>query len=265
MELLAWIILFSLLGGGLSVLMAGTVLLFPEKTRTALISPMVSFAIGALLGGAFLALIPHAMTAPGVTDVHEISLTILIGLLVFFLLEKLVLWRHCHIEHCETHGIEHVHEQDQSHHHKASGTLILIGDALHNFVDGILIAAAFLTDFNLGIITSLAIAAHEVPQELGDFAILLQSGMRRGKALQLNLLSSVTSVFGAVLAYFALSDAQQFVPYVIAVAAASFIYIAVADLIPGLHKDLKPGESVRQFVLIGAGISLIYFSHQLVH
>lgn len=261
MELLFWIILFSLLGGLLSVLVAAVVLLIPDIRRGQLINHMVSFAIGALLGGAFLALIPHALQAPGIDDFHDVTLTILLGVMGFFILEKLVLWRHCHLEHCETHGIEHVHDHGPN----ASSTLIIIGDGLHNFVDGVLIAAAFLTDFHLGIITSIAIALHEVPQELGDFVILLQSGMKRSRALLLNLLSGLAAVVGAVLAWFTLGDAQQVVPYILAVAAASFIYIAVADLIPGLHKSPELKATATQVVLIFAGVLVIYFSHSFVH
>ena len=223
---------------------------------------MLSFAIGTLLGGAFLALIPHALASPGVEDFHDVTLTILLGIISFFLLEKLVLWRHCHVEHCDAHGIEHVHLNKPA---DASSVLIVIGDGLHNFVDGILIAAAFLTDFHLGVITSVAIAAHEVPQEVGDFIVLLQSGMRRRRALLLNLMSGMTSVVGAIVAYYALSSVNHLVPYVLAVAAASFIYIAVADLIPGLHKSLDLKTTLQQLVLISAGILLIFFSHSTLH
>lgn len=267
MELLLWIILFSLLGGLLSVLMASLILLVPDVGRGRMINHMVSFAIGALLGGAFLAVIPHALASPEVQDYHNITLAILLGLLGFFILEKLVLWRHCHSEHCETHGIVHGHDHDHDHDKdvNASRALIIIGDGLHNFVDGILITAAFLTDFHLGVITSIAIALHEVPQEIGDFAILLQSGLSRSRALVLNLASGLAAVAGAVLAWFFLSEAQHIIPYVLAVAAASFIYIAVADLIPGLHKSPQLGATVTQVTLISAGVLIIWFSHSMVH
>ncbi len=266
MTLLFWIILFSILGGVLSVLVAALFLLVPERTRVRLMPPMLSFAIGTLLGGAFLALIPHALESPTVHDFHDVTLTILLGIMAFFLLEKFVLWRHCHVEHCDTHGIEHVHfEKRANASANASAMMIIIGDGLHNFVDGVLIAAAFITDFHLGVITSIAIAAHEVPQEVGDFIILLQSGMRRRRALLLNILSGMTSVLGAILAYFTLSGADRIVPYVLAVAAASFIYIAVADLIPGLHKSLDMRATVQQLVLISAGVGLVYVGHLAVH
>ena len=283
MSLLVWIILFTLLGGVLSVLAASVFLLLPEPQRTRVLPAMVSFAIGALLGAAFLAVLPHALAAPGVRDMHAITGTVLLGLLGFFLLEKLVLWRHCHAHECEAHGsasvaegttpgateahgAAEVHSPAAVHGHAtASGYLILFGDGVHNFVDGVLIAAAFLTDVHLGVVTALAVAAHEIPQEVGDFAILLHSGFTRGKALFYNVLASLTTVLGGVLAYFSLGIAQAALPYVLAVAASSFIYIAVADLIPGLHKRLEPRVTLEQVLLIGAGVLTIYFAHAALH
>ena len=266
MSLLAWIILFTLLGGVLSVLAAALFLLLPESQRTRVLPAMVSFAIGALLGAAFLAVLPHALAAPGVRDMHAITGTVLLGLLGFFLLEKLVLWRHCHTHECEAHGaIEAINPLAIHGHATASGYLILFGDGVHNFVDGVLIAAAFLTDLHLGVVTALAVAAHEIPQEVGDFAILLHSGFTRGKALFYNVLASLTTVLGGVLAYFSLGVAQAALPYVLAVAASSFIYIAVADLIPGLHKRLEPRVTLEQVLLIGAGVLTIYFAHAALH
>jgi len=260
MALLTWIILFALFGGVLSVLAASVFLLLPGPFRTRMLPHFVSFAIGALLGAAFLALLPHAVTAPAAPDMHELGLTVLLGMLGFFLLEKMVLWRHCHTPHCEAHGpeVEHAHNH-------AAGTLILIGDAVHNFVDGVLIAAAFLTDIHLGVVTALAVAAHEIPQEVGDFAVLLHSGFSRGRALFYNVLSSMTTVVGAVLAYFSLAGIEQVVPYVLAVAAASFIYIAVADLIPGLHKRPEASATLQQVSLIGLGVLVIYLAHSTLH
>jgi zinc and cadmium transporter len=294
MTLLAWIILFTLLGGVLSVLAASVFLLLPESQRTRSLPAMVSFAIGALLGAAFLAVLPHALAAPGVRDMHAITSTVLLGLLGFFVLEKLVLWRHCHTHECEAHGSASVPYRDvpmpraqdaqerlaggrtpgatETHapdpvrsRASASGYLILFGDGVHNFVDGVLIAAAFLTDVHLGVVTALAVAAHEIPQEVGDFAILLHSGFSRGKALLYNVLASLTTVVGGVLAYFSLGVAQAALPYVLAVAASSFIYIAVADLIPGLHKRLEPRVTLEQVLLIGTGVLTIYFTHAALH
>jgi zinc and cadmium transporter len=158
----------------------------------------------------------------------------------------------------------HAHDLTQQR-ASAAGYLIVIGDGVHNFVDGVLIAAAFLTDLHLGIVTAVAVAAHEIPQEVGDFAILLHSGFSRAKALFYNVLSSLTTVIGGTLAYFSLGFAQTALPYVLAVAASSFIYIAVADLIPGLHKRLEPMVTLQQVVLIAAGVSFIYFTHALLH
>jgi zinc and cadmium transporter len=260
MSLLNWIILFSLLGGALSVIVAASFLLLPEKLRAHLVPHLVSFAIGSLLGAAFLGLLPHAMAAPGLEDYHPLFLTVLLGLLGFFLLEKLVLWRHCHSDHCEAHTT-HDHPENNA----AAGWMVLLGDGMHNFVDGVLIAAAFLTDTHLGIVTALAIAAHEIPQEVGDFVVLLHSGFSRGKALLFNVLASLTTVIGALLAYWSLSDMQHLLPYVLAVAASSFIYIAVADLIPGLHKRAEASATIQQVSLIAAGVLLIYVTHSTLH
>jgi zinc and cadmium transporter len=258
-SLILWIIVFTALGGVLSVLAAGAFLLLPESVRTRMLSPMVSFAIGALLGAAFLAILPHAFEVPGV-DAHSVTLTVLCGILVFFLLEKMVIWRHCHTEDCEA----HVPDMDKVR-NAATGNLILIGDGIHNMVDGVLIAAAFLTDVHLGVVTSIAVIAHEIPQELGDFAVLLHSGFSRGKALLYNMLTSLTTVIGGVVAFYSLTLANRIVPYVLAVAASSFIYIAVADLIPGLHKRPEFSATVQQIVLIALGVTVISVTHAMLH
>jgi len=261
MSLLSWIILFCLIGGVLSVVAAATFLLLSESIRKRLLPHMVSYAIGALLGAAFLALLPHALAHPGVSDLHDVSLTVLIGILAFFLLEKMVLWRHCHAHDCEVHG-----EEDKNHAHgSARGTMIMIGDGMHNLVDGVLIGAAFLTDIHLGIVTSIAVATHEIPQELGDFSILLHSGYSRGKALIMNIAASLTTVIGGVAAYYSLQGVEHLIPYVLAVAAASFIYIAVADLIPSLHHRTEARVTAQQMALIAAGVITIYLAHSTLH
>ncbi|WP_455217045.1 ZIP family metal transporter [Kaarinaea lacus] len=277
MTLLTWIIIFSLLGGVLSVIAASTFLLLPDSVRSRLVPHLVSFAIGSLLGAAFLGLLPHAMQGKGVEDFHVLFLTVLLGLLGFFLLEKMVLWRHCHVEHCEAHGTTNEHDHEHVHHHnhdhghtdngetKAAGMMVLVGDGLHNFVDGVLITAAFLTDIHLGIVTALAIAAHEIPQEVGDFVVLLHSGFTRAKALFFNMLASLTTVVGALLAYVSLAGMEEVLPYVLAVAASSFIYIAVADLIPGLHKRAEVSATAQQLTLIAAGVLVIYLTHSTLH
>jgi zinc and cadmium transporter len=259
MSLIIWIVLFCLLGGLLSVLAAALFLVLSESIRNTLLPHLVSFATGTLLGAAFLGLLPHALESAAGSDTHVIPLAVLLGLLGFFLLEKLVIWRHCHEDHCEVHGSEPVN------HDHSTGTMILIGDGLHNFLDGILIAGAFLTDVHLGIVTSLAVAAHEIPQEVGDFAVLLHSGYTRRKAFFFNILSSLTTVIGGVLAWFALQEMHTVLPYVLAVAASSFIYIAVADLIPTLHQRVEGRATIQQVVLIAIGVILIYLAHSTLH
>ena len=261
MELLIWILIFSLVGGVLSVIVAAAFLVIPHAVRERILPHSISFAIGALLGAAFLALLPHAISNPYVTDVHLLTGTVLIGLLIFFLLEKMVLWRHCHSNECEAHIVDELHD----HKGVSAAWMVLVGDGLHNFVDGVLIAAAFLTDFHLGVVTSLAVAAHEIPQEVGDFIVLLNGGFSRAKALLFNILSSLTTVLGALLAYFGLSGVESALPYILAIAASSFIYIAVADLIPGLHSRTHIKDGIKQFALIVAGILVIALAHSTLH
>ena len=268
MPLLVWIILFTAIGGLLSALAASTFLVVPESLRARVLPHLVSFATGALLSAALLGLLPHAIESAGTADAHYIGMTLLCGLLVFFVLEKLVLWRHCHQELCEGH-VPHDHGSDHGHSHAnrdaASASLILIGDGFHNVLDGVLIAAAFMTDVHLGVVTAIAVTAHEIPQEVGDLAILLHGGMSRARALTLNLLTSVTSVVGGIVAYFLLADVTRLLPYALAIAASSFLYIAVADLIPGLHRRVDPGSGFKQFVFIVLGVVVIYFSHSIAH
>ncbi|MGB5337602.1 MAG: ZIP family metal transporter [Gammaproteobacteria bacterium] len=259
MPLLTWIIVFCLLGGLLSALAAALFLVVREPMRTHLLPHLVSFATGALLGAAFLGLLPHALAAAPQADTHIIPLAVLLGLLGFFLLEKLVLWRHCHADHCE------IHAPQKSERQRSAGTLILIGDGLHNFLDGILIAGAFLTDVHLGVVTSLAVVAHEIPQEVGDFAVLLHSGFTRRRAFIYNIIASLTTVIGGVLAYYSLQELAHVLPFVLAVAASSFIYIAVADLIPTLHERADARAAVQQVLLITAGVLVIYSTHSSLH
>lgn len=240
MSSLGWIIAASVAGGLLSALAATLAL----TLRAAWIPTLVSFAIGALLGAAFLEVIPHAFEngAP-----HTVAASILGGILVFFLMEKLLLWRHSH-DHDE-----HSHTHD----HGRSGALIVVGDTVHNFLDGILIAAAFLQDTQLGIVTAIAIVAHEIPQEVGDFVILLNSGYTRARAFLLNVVSSMATLVGGVLGYYALQVVQGWTPVLLGIVAASMIYVAVADLIPGLHRRPELRHTLAQSVLIGLGIGVI--------
>ena len=276
MHLLTWIVLFTAIGGALSALAASAFLVVSDRVRARVLPHLVSFATGALLSAALLGLLPHAIESAGLSDAHKIGMTLLGGLLLFFVLEKMVLWRHCHEDVCEVHvnpephGHAHGHAHNHNHAHdarrdKASAMLILIGDGFHNVLDGVLIAAAFMTDVHLGVVTAIAVCAHEIPQEVGDLAILLNGGMSRVRALTLNMLASVTSVLGGVVAYFAMAEVQEVLPYAIAIAASSFLYIAVADLIPGLHRKVDPGSGVWQFLYILLGVAVIYVSHSLAH
>jgi zinc and cadmium transporter len=252
MSVLAWIIGASFLGGLLSVAAAA---LFALNARARYLGGLVSYAIGALLGAVFLDILPEAIELS--PNVASVSATVLLGILLFFTLEKVLIWRHCHHDHCEAHD---PHEHTPSDHGR-SGTMVIVGDTFHNFVDGIIIAAAFLADVNLGIVTALAIVAHEVPQEVGDFAILLNSGYSKLRAFQMNLISSFATLVGGVLGYVALSDMQSLVPYLLALASSSMIYVAVADLIPGLHKRTQLRDTVQQVVLISLGVATIALAH----
>jgi len=250
MTALWWIIAASLAGGVLSVLCAA---LFALNARIQWINSLVSYAIGALLGAVFLDILPEAMEVG--SSAAAVSGTVLAGILLFFTLEKLLLWRHCHHDDCE------VHEPDA---HGRSGTMIMVGDTFHNFVDGVITAAAFLVDINLGIVTALAIIAHEIPQEVGDFLILLHSGYSKAQAFFINVLSSLAMLAGGVLAYFFLQFVQSVVPTLLALAASSMIYVAVADLIPGLHKRTQLRDTIQQVALIALGIGSIFLIGILV-
>jgi zinc and cadmium transporter len=242
---LGWIVAASVAGGTLSAGLAAASL----AMRATWVPMLVSFAIGALLGAAFLEIIPHAFESG---DPHDAAIAILGGIFAFFVLEKLLLWRHCHTEHCEVHD-QHASSLD----HGRSGLLIIVGDTVHNFVDGLLIAAAFLQSSELGIIVAVAIIAHEIPQEVGDFLILLHSGYSRARALAMNLLSSAATLVGGVLGYFALSAIADWEATLLGVVAASMIYVAVADLIPGLHRRPELRDTAFQALLIALGIAAI--------
>lgn len=247
---LAWIVAACIAGGVLSVMCAAV---FALSTRAQhYLGMMVSYAIGAMLGAVFLDILPEAIKLT--PNVARLSGTVLFGILLFFILEKLVLWRHCHHEHCEGHELlarEHTHD------HGRSGLMITVGDTFHNFVDGVIIAAAFLTDWHLGVVTSVAIIAHEVPQEVGDFAILLHSGYSRVQAFKLNIVSSFASVAGGILGYFTLQTMQSWTPTLLALAAASLMYVSVADLIPGLHKRAQLRDTLEQVGLIALGVATV--------
>lgn len=270
MSVLLLIVIFTAIGGILSVMAAGAFLLLPEQHRQQVLPHGISFAIGALLTGAFCGLIPHAFEDVAADEIPMLSSTILAGILLFFILEKLLVWRHCHSHACEAHGEDshddrHDHKTHNDHGRRVAGMFIILGDSIHNFVDGVLIGAAFLTDVQLGIVTSLAVAAHEIPQEVGDFAILLHSGYTRAKALLYNVLASLATVIGGMLAYFSLGDLHHILPYFLTLAASSFIYIAVADLIPSLHHKTDLKTSLQQIGFILAGVLLILAMQNIAH
>lgn len=246
LPLLVWILGFALLGSAASLAGAALLLLSSERTRRRLLPSLVSYAVGALLGAAFLVMLPKALQD---LDANRLGWMLLGGLFVFFLLEKLLRWRQS--------------LRAESERKRAAGPLILAGDALHNLVDGFVIAGAFLTSIPLGITTGLAILAHELPQELSDFAILLDSGYGRFKALLWNFVSSLAAVPGAVVGYFFLDTITGLRPYVLALAAASFIYIAIADLVPDLHAKAGMRATALQVALILAGALTIVIVRQL--
>ena len=241
---LGWILLASFVGGTLSAALAA----FALALRATWIPMLVSYAIGALLGASFLEVIPHAFEkAP-----RQAGFSILVGIFAF-----LLLWRHCHTENCEVHDPHAAHERASSHDHGRSGALIMVGDTVHNFVDGVLIAAAFLESTELGLIAALAIIAHEIPQEVGDFLILLHSGYSRAKALALNLGSSLATLVGGVGGYYLLPIFAGWEASLLGFVAASMVYVAVADLIPGLHRRPQLRDTASQALLIALGIGSI--------
>jgi zinc and cadmium transporter len=251
LSVLAWILAFTTLGGIASAAVAGAVLFLPHAARGRFLPHLVSFATGALLGAALLGLLPEAIERAGRGRGALVGFAVTAGILLFFILEKLMLWRHSHDGELHDHdALEHSRDQ-------ASAMVVLLGDGIHNALDGVLIAAAFMTSVELGMATGVAVIVHEIPQEVGSFAVLLNAGMSRARALLLNLFSSLTSILGGTIAYFALGAAMGVLPYAVAIAAASLLYVAMADLIPGLHRRAEAGASVAQVLLISLGIGLI--------
>ncbi len=251
---LAAIVVACLAGGVLSIVAAAGTLALHHGW----ISRLVSFAVGALLGAVFLELLPDALERGAA---EPVMLTMLAGLLLFFLLEKLVLWRHGHGEAAALDDASKGRAQEPDHDQGRSGLMILIGNSVHNLCDGIVIAAAFLADFRLGATTTLAIVAHAIPQQVGDFAVLLHSGFTRRRAFATNLATGAATLVGGLLGYAALASMQQILPTVLALAAASLLYVAVADLIPSLHRHPAPAQTAEQLALIGVGIALIAAAH----
>jgi zinc and cadmium transporter len=238
--LILWIILFSILGSIGAIITAATFILFKKKIQDVLIPCLIAYATGTLLAAALLGLLPNALKD---VSPFPILLTVLTGIILFFILEKLVIWRHCHNVECDVHG--------------TAGSMILIGDAFHNLTDGIVIAASFLVAIPVGIAAALSVIAHEIPQEVGDFGILLHSGYSKRKALVLNTLSGLTTLPAAIISYYALDIIHTAVPYIMAISASSFIYISLADLSPELHRKVGISHTIRQFLLVLAGVGTI--------
>jgi zinc and cadmium transporter len=232
----------SVLGSFGGLVAASTFLLLGDSIRLKALPWAISYAVGTLLGVALLALLPQALDH---LPPERALGTLLAGVLAFFLLEKLVLWRHCHdTDECAVHT-------------SSAASLVIVGDAFHTFVDGTVIAAAVITSIPLGITTALAVATHEIPQEVGDVAILLRAGFSRGRAFLLNLLSGIGGILGAAGMLAASQSMPNLLPYVLAFAAGNFLYVAMSDLIPDLHRGGLEGGPFRQLLLIGAGILTI--------
>ena len=242
------IILATLVGGVLSVLLASLVAL-TFLARFA--NRMVAFAVGVLLGFALTDILPEAVNLG--LDITQAGWILIAGIMGFFLLEKLALWRHDHATHLG---------KTQ---HKPQVTMIVIGDGMHNFVDGVLLAATFLTDWKLGWAAAIAIIAHEIPQEISDFMVLLDAGVSKRKALILNALSGAAMTLGGVIGWLSLSNAHAAIPYILVLAAASFIYIAVADLVPELHHHRKPRDMALQLSLMAAGLGVVALNKLLLN
>jgi zinc and cadmium transporter len=256
---LAFIIVATLLTGLASVAAAA---LISMRLLSSAIQRLVSLSAGLLLATATLHMIPEAIESGA--DLHALTATLLAGLIGFFALEKLAVLRHSHHFEGDGHAHHHGHDRDEA---GPGGALILVGDTIHNFADGVLIAAAFLADVQLGVITALAIATHELPQEIGDFIVLLNAGYTRRRALLFNMLSSLSGVAGGVIGYFALGGAQGALPYVLMIASASFVYIALADLVPDLHRQTRQRLNgwMSQFALMLAGIAVIAMLTGVMH
>jgi len=248
-------IIVATLAGGLLSVLAAALISFAVLERW--VPRLVSFAVGALLAVALLVLLPQAIESQA--DTRGVFATLLAGLLAFFMMEKLALWRHSHVHGAgDGHGVHsHGHAHGAPVGGRATAAMIVIGDSLHNFVDGVLIAAAFLADPKLGWAAAIAVIAHEIPQEVGDFLVLRASGYTRARALALNALSGLASVVGGVLAYFLLSSLVGAIPYVLALAAAGFLYVAVADLIPNLHRRVAVRDAASQLALIALGVATV--------
>jgi zinc and cadmium transporter len=254
---LLYIVIATLAGGLLSVLIAASLTV---AVLGRVVHHLVSLSAGVLLGTALLDVLPEAFESGA--SPQRLFATLLLGLLFFFLLEKAELYRH-----------SHHHEGDEHHHHHGfdhaqagrGGWSVILGDSIHNFCDGIIIAAAFLADTRLGVVTSLAIIAHEIPQEVGDYIVLLNAGFSRGRALFYNALSGLAAVLGGVIGYFVVGPWEALFPYLLVVASSSFIYVAVADLIPQLQHRLTLRETAAQLAWLSAGLLIVVLAVSQLH
>jgi zinc and cadmium transporter len=254
---LLYIVIATGVGGLLSVVIAASL---TATVLSRVVQHLVSLSAGVLLGTALLDVLPEAFESKA--SPQALFGTLLAGLLFFFLLEKAELYRH-----------SHHHEGDEHHHHHGfdheqagrGGWSVIMGDSIHNFCDGIIIAAAFLADTKLGVVTSLAIIAHEIPQEVGDYIVLLNAGFSRGRALFYNALSGMAAVVGGVVGYFVVGPWEALFPYLLVVAASSFVYVAVADLIPQLQHRLTLRATVAQLAWLAAGLLIVLVLVQQLH
>ena len=246
---LAWNVLATAIGGVLSVVVAAALTL---GVLTKIVHHLVSLSAGVLLATALLDILPEAFSAKA--PPQALFATLLGGLLFFFLLEKAELYRHTHHHEGDEHDHHHGFDRQQA---GRGGWSVILGDSIHNFCDGIIIAAAFLADTRLGIVTSIAIIAHEIPQEVGDYIVLLNAGFSRARALLFNAVSGLAAVVGGVIGYFVVGPWQAFFPYLLVIAASSFVYVAVADLIPQLQHRLTLKETAAQLFWLACGLAIV--------
>ena len=254
---LLYIVLATFAGGLLSVLLAASLTI---NVLGRIVHHLVSLSAGVLLGTALLNILPEAFESKA--SPQSLFMTLLAGLLFFFLLEKAELYRH-----------GHHHEGDEHHHHHGfdkhqagrGGWTVLLGDSIHNFCDGIIIAAAFLADTRLGVVTSLAIIAHEIPQEVGDYIVLLNAGLSRRKALLYNAMSGMAAVVGGVVGYHVVGPWQSLFPYLMVAASSSFIYVSVADLLPQLQRRLSLRETLAQLLWLAGGLGIVVLARAALH
>ncbi|MEO6917909.1 MAG: ZIP family metal transporter [Collimonas sp.] len=234
--------------------------IFSFALLSKMVERMVSLSVGIMLATSLLHALPEAFESNA--DSHTLFAVLLGGLLAFFVLEKFAILRHSHHHEDDGHGHHHGHDKKEA---GKAGWMILVGDGLHNFTDGILIAAAFLADPHLGLITGLAIIVHEIPQEIGDFIVLLNAGFSRTRAYVYNLICSLMAVLGGLLGYFTLERGMEWIPYVLVFASSGFIYIAVSDLMPQMQRRSTWRETIPQILLIGAGVAIVLFLTHHAH